>query len=379
MYHPYTNNMNSIKALAITISLPATLLFSSCSHTEGKSENKENVQEEAPVAAISLQKGKLASSLQLPGELIAYQQVDIYAKVSSFVKKLHVDVGTEVSQGQLLATMEAPEISSQLAGAESRIKSQEAVYLASKANYDRLYNTSLTPGTVSKNDLDIAQARMKSDLAQWDAGKAAYREISDNRNYLEIRAPFSGVISARNVSAGAYVGPTGKGSELPLFTLQEQKKLRLVISVPESYTAYLNSSSEVKFNVKAFTGQQFTAKVNRLSGALDARLRSQRIEMDVVNNDKKLLPGMIAEVNIPMDAADSTFLVPKAAVVNSTVNVFVVRVTNGKAERVQVQTGREADGKVEIYGNLNEGDTILAAANEEIREGAELKHVKTGK
>jgi len=379
MYHPYTNNMNSLKALAITISLPAALLFSSCSHTEGKSENKENAQEEAPVAAISLQKGKLASSLQLPGELIAYQQVDIYAKVSSFVKKLHVDVGTEVSQGQLLATMEAPEISSQLAGAESRIKSQEAVYLASKANYDRLYNTSLTPGTVSKNDLDIAQARMKSDLAQWDAGKAAYREISDNRNYLEIRAPFSGVISARNVSAGAYVGPTGKGSELPLFTLQEQKKLRLVISVPESYTAYLNSSSEVKFNVKAFTGQQFTAKVNRLSGALDARLRSQRIEMDVINNDKKLLPGMIAEVNIPMDAADSTFLVPKAAVVNSTVNVFVVRVTNGKAERVQVQTGREADGKVEIYGNLNEGDTILAAANEEIREGAELKHIKTGK
>ncbi|WP_044218539.1 efflux RND transporter periplasmic adaptor subunit [Chitinophaga pinensis] len=371
--------MNSLKALAITISLPATLLFSSCSHTEGKSENKENAQEEAPVAAISLQKGKLASSLQLPGELIAYQQVDIYAKVSSFVKKLHVDVGTEVSQGQLLATMEAPEISSQLAGAESRIKSQEAVYLASKANYDRLYNTSLTPGTVSKNDLDIAQARMKSDLAQWDAGKAAYREISDNRNYLEIRAPFSGVISARNVSAGAYVGPTGKGSELPLFTLQEQKKLRLVISVPESYTAYLNSSSEVKFNVKAFTGQQFTAKVNRLSGALDARLRSQRIEMDVINNDKKLLPGMIAEVNIPMDAADSTFLVPKAAVVNSTVNVFVVRVTNGKAERVQVQTGREAEGKVEIYGNLNEGDTILAAANEEVRDGAELKHVKTGK
>lgn len=380
MYHPYTNNMNSLKALAITISLPATLLFSSCSHTEGKSEKKgENATEETTVAALSLQKGKLTSSLQIPGELIAYQNVDIYAKVSSFIKKLHVDVGSEVSQGQLLATMEAPEISSQLAGAESRIKSQEAVYLASKANYDRLYNTSLTPGTVSKNDLDIAQARMKSDLAQWESGKAAYREISDNRNYLEIRAPFAGIISAKNVSAGAYVGPSGKGSEFPLFTLQEQKKLRLVISVPEAYTSYLSATSEVKFNVKAFTGKSFTAKVNRLSGALDTRLRSQRIEMDVINNDKKLLPGMIAEVNIPMDAADSTFLVPKTAVVNSTVNVFVIRVTNGKAERVQVQTGREADGKVEIYGNLNEGDTILASSNEEIREGAELKHVKIGK
>jgi len=100
----------------------------------------------------------------------------------------------------------------------------------------------------------------------------------------------------------------------------------------------------------------------------------------VINNDKKLLPGMIAEVNIPMNSTDSTFLVPKTAVVNSTVNIFVVRVANGKAERVQVQTGREADGKIEIYGsNLNEGDTIVAAATEELRDGAELKHVKIGK
>ena len=383
MYHPYTNNMNSLKALAITIicSLPATMLLSSCGHTEGKSETTEAAApEEAAVSALSLQKGKLSSSLQIPGELIAYQQVDIYAKVSSFVKKLHVDVGSEVSSGQLLATMEAPEITSQLAGAESRLKAQEAIYLASKANYDRLYNTSLTPGTVSKNDLDIALARQNSDKAQLDAARASYREITDNRNYLEIRAPFSGIISARNVSAGAYVGPTGKGSEFPLFTLQEQKKLRLVISVPEAYTSYLANNSEVKFNVKAFTGQSFTAKVNRLSGALDTRLRSQRIEMDVINNDKKLLPGMIAEVNIPMNGTDSTFLVPKTAVVNSTVNIFVVRVVNGKAERVQVQTGREADGKIEIYGsNLNEGDTIIAAATEELRDGAELKHVKIGK
>lgn len=383
MYHPYTNNMNSLKAIAITIicSLPATMLLSSCSHSEGKSESKETAAaEEVAVPALSLQKGKLSSSLQIPGELIAYQQVDIYAKVSSFVRKLHVDVGSEVSTGQLLATMEAPEITSQLAGAESRLKAQEAIYLASKANYDRLYTTSLTPGTVSKNDLDIALARQNSDKAQLDAARAAYREISDNRNYLEIRAPFSGVISARNVSAGAYVGPTGKGSEFPLFTLQEQKKLRLVISVPEAYTSYLGNNSEVGFNVKAFTGKSFTAKVNRLSGALDSRLRSQRIEMDVINNDKKLLPGMIAEVNIPMNSADSAFLVPRTAVVNSTVNVFVVRVTNGKAERVQVQTGREADGKIEIYGSdLNEGDTIVTAATEELRDGAELKHVKIGK
>jgi membrane fusion protein, multidrug efflux system len=353
------------------------MLLSSCGHSEGKTEKKETTTADAPaVAAVTLQKGKLNSSLRIPGELIAYQQVDIYAKVASFVKKIHVDVGSEVSTGTLLASMEAPELSSQLSGAESRLKSQEAVYLASKSNYDRLHETSLTPGTVSKNDLDIALARQNSDKAQLEAARASYREISDNRNYLEIRAPFSGVISTKNVSTGAYVGPSGKGSEFPLFTLQEQKKLRLVISVPEAYTAYLGNNSEVNFTVRAFTGKTFTAHVNRLAGALDARLRAQRIEMDVPNNDKKLLPGMIAEVSIPMNGADSAFIVPKTAIVNSTMNVFVVRVTNGKAERVTVQSGREVDGNVEIYGILNPGDTIVSVATEELRDGSALKNVK---
>jgi len=376
MYHLCMNSMNNTKSLALT--LVCGLVLSSCGHKEKKTE--ESKQEAVAISAVSLQKGKLSSSLQIPGELIAFQQVDIYAKVSSFVKKLYVDVGSEVSQGQLLASMEAPELSSQLSGAESRLKSQEAVYLASKANYDRLYETSLTPGTVSKNDLDMAQAREKSDKAQLESSRAAFREITDNRNYLEIRAPFSGIVSARNVSAGAYVGPTGKGSEFPILTLQEQKKLRLVISVPEAYTSYLGNNSEVEFTVRAYAGQTFKAKVNRLSGVMDTRLRSQRIEMDVLNNDKKLMPGMIAEVKIPMNTSDSAFLVPKSAVVNSTLKVFVVRVLNGKANQVPVQTGREADGKIEIFSSeLSAGDTIVATATEEVRDGSEIKKVKLDK
>ena len=374
--------MKKNKALATTIllcGLPAVLLFSSCGHTKGEAEKAESTAEVPAIPAISIAKGKLSSSLKLPGELIAFQQVDIYAKVSSFVKKLSVDVGSEVSTGQLLATMEAPELTAQLNAAESRLKSQEAVYLASKANYDRLHTTSLTPGTVSKNDLDQALARQQSDLAQLEAAKANYREIADTRNYLEIRAPFSGVVSARNVSAGAYVGPTGKGSDLPIFTLQEQKKLRLVISVPEAYTSYLGSNSDVKFTVKAFQGKAFTAKVNRLSGALDTRLRSQRIEMDVTNNDKKLLPGMVAEVTIPMNTADSAFILPKSAVVNSTLMVFVVKVVNNKQVRVPVQTGREADGKIEVFGDLKEGDIVLSTATEENRDGADIKKVNVTK
>jgi RND family efflux transporter MFP subunit len=273
--------------------------------------------------------------------------------------------------------MEAPELGSQLAGALSNIKSREAIYLASKANYDRLYETSKTPGTISPNDLEQADARKNSDLAQLDAAKAAYKQITELQGYLQIRAPFDGVITARNVNPGAYVGPSGKGSEAPLFTLQEQKKLRLVISVPEAYTSYLTNKNEVNFTVRALPDQKFKARISRLAGAIDNRLHSQRIEMDVLNNNKKLLPGMVAEVNVPLPSQDSTFIVPKAAVVNSTESVFVIRTVDNKAEWVNVKTGREANGKIEIYGNLNPGDLLLVAPSDEIRNGSKLQNVKT--
>jgi membrane fusion protein, multidrug efflux system len=326
---------------------------------------------------FALQKGRLSSSLQIPGELIAFQQVDLYAKENSFVKKVYVDVGSEVKAGQLLVTMDAPELGSQLSGALSNIKSREAIYLASKANYDRLFETSKTPGTISPNDLEQAAARKDADLAQLQAAKATYSQIAQTQNYLQIRAPFNGIITARNVDPGAYVGPSGKGSDAPLFILQEQKKLRLVISVPEAYTSYLSNKSEVSFTVRALPNQQFKAQVKRLAGAIDNRLRSQRIEMDVINDSKKLLPGMVTEVNLPLPSSDSTFIVPKSAVVNSTESVFVIRVVNSKAEWVQVRAGREANGAIEVYGNLNAGDMIIKAGTDEIRNGSELKNVKT--
>lgn len=374
------NNMKNNRSSLLLLMTPALLaatLFSGCSSSDGADKEKKEHQAAtaektpAPAATFALEKGRLSTTLYVPGELIAFQQVDLYAKENSFVKRLYVDVGSEVREGQLLVTMEAPELASQLASAQSRVKSQEAIYIASKSNYDRLIETSKTPGTISQNDIDQADARRKSDLAQWDAARAAYAEVAETLKYLEIRAPFSGVISARNVNPGAYVGPSGKGSELPLFTLQEQKHLRLVVSVPEAYTGYLTDKDEVKFTTKSRPSEVFHAKVKRLAGALDNRLRAERIEMDVINNDKKLLPGMVAEVNVPLPARDSVFVVPTTAIVNSTERLFVIKVVDHKAQWVDVKKGREENGKTEIYGNnLNEGDTIIKTGSEERRDGS---------
>jgi membrane fusion protein, multidrug efflux system len=367
------NNRSWVSFFGI-IGLWAICLLGSCNSSE---DEAKTVQAQTVVPAVAaapetfiLKKGRMAADLKMPGELIAYQQVDLYAKENSFVKKLYADVGSEVRSGQLLAVMEAPELTSSLSGAQSKLKAQEAIYIASKANFDRLAETSKTPGTISQNDLDQADARQKSDLAQLEAARSAYNEIAETLKYLEIRAPFSGVISARNVNTGAYVGPSGKGSELPLFTLQEQQHLRLVVSVPEASTGYLNTTGTVRFTVKAMPDRSFSARIRRLAGALDDRLRSERVEMDVENKDKKLLPGMVAEVDVPLPAPDSTFIVPSTAVVNSTQRLFVIRVKDGKAEWVDIKKGREENGQTEIYGDLYEGDRLIKMAGEEIRNGS---------
>jgi membrane fusion protein (multidrug efflux system) len=351
---------------------------SSCGSTEKKQEAvvEEQPQKAAVTEVVAAKKGKLSSSLQIPGELIPYQQVEIYAKENSFVKKVLVDVGSEVKQGQLLVSMEAPEINSRISEAQSNLKSLEAIYISSKANYNRLLETSKTPGTISPNDLDQALARVNSEKARLEGAQAAIRSVSATRGYLDIRAPFSGVITARNVNPGAYVGPSGKGSETPMFVLQQQRKLRLVVSVPELYTGLLHEQNVVTFNVKSMPARKYTAQVKRMAGALDERLRSERLEMDVLNNDKSLLPGMYAEVNIPLPAKDSTFVIPKTALVSSPEKVFVIRLVNQKAEWVDVKKGREANDKVEVYGNLNEGDQIIKTATDEIRNGADIKNVK---
>lgn len=357
-----------------------SIAVSSCSGDKKQKEEQEAVmkQESAvdtpTVQTIELTKGKLTSAIQVPGELVPYQQVDLYAKTNAFVKKLLVDVGSQVHAGQVLVTLDAPEVRSQLAEAKARVAQQQAIYLSSKSTYDRFINTAKTPGTIAQNDIDLAAAKKNADMANINAAKSFYSQIAANQDYLQIRAPFDGVVSARNVNIGAYVGPSGKGSDQPLLVVQQQSRLRLVVSIPEMYTAGLTNKDEVEFSVRSMPSQKFKAKVTRLAGALDAKLRAERLEMDVYNKDRKLLPGMYAEVNVPLPSRDSSFIVPKTAVVSSTEKVFVISVDAGHhAKWIDVKKGLETLDSVEIFGKgLIAGARIVLTANDEIREGAKV-------
>ena len=379
MFHcTIMKNLKYRSFIILTVFALGVCLFAACQ--SDKKEKEEQQQQEQQQAAVEtpaviltpVQRGKLSSTITVPGELLPYQQVELYAKVNSYVKGLMVDIGSQVHKGQLLATLEAPEINQQLSTANSHIKQQQSVYFASKATYDRLLNTSKTPGTISQNDLEQAEAKKNSDYANLEAVHSAYKESAANLAYLNIRAPFDGVITTRNVNLGAYVGPGGKGTD-PLFVLQDQQRLRLVVSVPESYTGDLSKKNEVTFTVKSLPNQKFTAKIKRLAGALDEKLRSERLEIDVYNTSKRLLPHMFAEVNVPLPAKDSTFIIPKTAVVTSTERVFVIKVLNHRALWVNVQKGFQSGDMVEVYGDLKLGDQIVKQASDEIRDGSGVK------
>lgn len=377
MFQHITMNITKNKYI-LALTLIALVGLSACSDKKQKEEIAQTEKQEASidtpsVTVVPISRGILNSTITVPGELMPFQEVDIYAKITSYVKKLYVDIGSEVHTGQLLATLEAPELNSQLQAAESRIKQQEAGYFASKATYDRLLNTSKTPGTVSQNDLELAEAKKNSDYANVEAAKSDYKAIEANLSYLQIRAPFDGVVSARNVNLGAYVGPAGKGSDQPIFVIQEQSKMRLVISVPELYTGGLSNKDEVTFSVKSLPNRKFKAQVKRLAGALDDKLRSERLEMDIYNKNKELLPGMYADVDLPVPSRDSAFIVPKTAVVVSTEKVFVIRVNNNKAEWIDVKKGFQSGNNMEIYGDLKPGDKLVAKANDEIRDGQQVR------
>ncbi|MFV5695276.1 efflux RND transporter periplasmic adaptor subunit [Flavobacterium sp. LB3P122] len=357
-----------IKILQSTALFFAALFFLSSCNSNKKVEPVAEI--EPKMETFSLAKAKLTTDLRLPAELSGFSQVDLFAKVTSYVKNLKVDIGSDVKQGQLLIELEAPEISSQLAAAESRLHSQEAIYTASNSTYQRLLETSKVEGTISKNDLELALSKKKSDYAQLAAARAGQREIKIMQNYLQIRAPFNGKVTARNVNTGAYVG---QGAQVPLLTIQDQKKLRLSVSVPEAFTGYLKVGEVITFNVVSLRGETFQAKISRMSGALDLKLRSERVELDVINSDGKLLPGMVAEVLLPLNSKKETFVVPKSAVVNSAEGIFLIKVVNNKAQHIKISLGLEVDDQIEVFSDLlQQNDILLSKANEEIKEGATI-------
>jgi RND family efflux transporter MFP subunit len=336
-----------------------------------------------PVVSKSLDR-----RLSLPGEFAPYQEVAIHAKVTGFVDRVLVDRGSMVKKDELLATLDAPEMKSQLAGAEAQVQALEskraeaqARLLSEQSTYERLKGASATPGAISGNELTIAEKSVDAARAQVhaaesaiQAAQAAAHTIQDMQQYLSVTAPFDGVITARNVHPGALVGPGGDKAEGPMFRLEQNTRLRLIVAVPEVDVSAISTGAHVTFTVPAYPDRTFNGVVSRVSHTMDPKMRAMPVELDVANPRGELAPGMYPTLNWPVHRAKPSLIVPATAVVTTTERTFVIRATNGVAEWVNVSKGALAGpDTIEVIGPLQPGDQIVKRASDEIREGARLK------
>jgi len=362
---------------------------SSCSSNSGSpSANTTTAAQPVPtVDVVKVASHKLSISIRLPGELQPYEVVAVYPKVTAFVDSIRVDRGSIVKSGQLMARLVAPELAAQRAEAQSKLHSAEAQRVEAEAKlasdqgtYERLKAASATPGVVAGNDLEVAQKAVEADHARVDAtresaqaARAALNSITEIEGYLQVRAPFDGVVTERNVHPGALVGPAGSsGAQAPMMRVEQANRLRLVVPIPEKYAAGTVNGAKVEFTVPAFPNQTFSGTVSRIAHAVDVKTRTMPVELDVNNGDRRLSPGMFPEVLWPVRRSEPTLFVPTSAVARTTEATFVVRIRNGNAEWANVSTG-EVEGKlIEVFGDVREGDEVAVRGTDELRPGTRV-------
>ncbi len=313
----------------------------------------------------------LSSSARLPGQLKPFNEVNLFPRVNGFVKQVYVDRGSIVKKGQLLVTLEAPEMQSQVQAADSRYLQAQENATASKEKYQRLKEAATEPGSVSPLDLDNASSRMKADAAIANSERSNVASVRTMLGYLNIRAPFDGMIVQRNISPGALVAP-GKATDQPMLILQDTRKLRLQVDIPEDYVDKVDLKNPVQFTFNAMPGQQHTAKISRSANALGS-MRQEAIEIDVINTNGQLKPGMYAEVHIPMLSGSKSLLIPNTAIVRSTERKYVVAVRNGKAALVDVKEGLAGNDSTEVFGNLKANEKVIINAGDNIRQDDKIK------
>ena len=409
------------------IAIASTCLLASCGEKQNTAENsanpnnKSNAKDESAsakklptVPVVKVQMERLERMLQLPGELLAFQNVPVHAKVEGYVKAINVDRGSIVKKGQQMITIFCPELDEKAKEGAAKLSSAESAYRRSQSSEDstrsklveakarldadqltfqRLQEAAKTPGAVAQNEVDIQQKSVESDKARVDsigqevmgahnlviaeghnvqAARDVLRSLNAMTDYLTIRAPFDGVITERNVHLGSIVAIDSDRTALPMVRIQEKDILRLVVAVPESAVSGTKIGTKIEFNVPAFVGKKFYGVVARPGYALDNSTRTMPVELNVYNSDGQLEPGMFANVDWKVTRPYDTLFVPVSAVDADLKGTFVIRVKDDVTERVPVQRGLAMGNQIEVSGELKQGNMVALKATNELKTGTHL-------
>jgi RND family efflux transporter MFP subunit len=375
------------------------LLITGCNSASDKNVGSSgSSQSEPPTVAVTHPTHEdLSRSLSLTAEFRPYQEVDLHAKVSGYVQQINVDVGDHVKTGDVIATLEIPELEEDLKKADAAILTAQQEVQGAQASFeetDQIYTrlqgaAKDAPGLIAQQDLDTAAAKNRANAAALQGAKQKVVEAQDNADrerammaYSKITAPFDGVVTKRYADTGSLIqaGTASNTQSMPLITLQEQKRLRLDFPVPESAVSSVHVGDPVEVNIVSLK-QTFPATVSRFTQKVDSSTRTMLAEADIDNADFRFTPGMYATVQLVLADKKDALAVPIQTVSTGENPTVLVLDKDHKVAERSVKVGLETSSKAEILSGLSADDDVVMGSRSSIQLGQEAlaKEVDGGK
>jgi RND family efflux transporter MFP subunit len=335
---------------------------------------KETEKNSVPtVAVIRPQAEKPDQELVLPGNVQAYEESPINARTNGYLVRWYKDIGSRVKQGELLAKIDTPEVDQELLQARATRQQVEAQLQLARTSNDRWQNLRQTD-SVSQQEADQQSSMYQQSMANLAAADANVRRLEQMESFKNVYAPFSGVLTKRNVDPGALINAGAGGREL--FDLAKVDPLRVFVSVPQAYAPDIKAGMKAWVSLQEFPGRKFQGSVVRTAEAIDLATRTLLTEVDVPNKDGRLLPGSFGKVHFSVDTGAKKVTVPINAMLFRAegARVAVVR-ADGKVQLRPVSIGRDYGATLEILGGLNLDEQVIINPSDSLEDGQQVRVV----
>ena len=327
------------------------------------------------IAVAKVSREDLYREVTIPAEFRPYQEVELHAKVSGYVDKMNVDFGERVKAGQLLATLEVPELLDELHNAIGTERRAEADAADAHLIYSRLLSVNKTqPNLISQQDLDTAEAKDRAAAAALDAAQADVQKYQTLVGYTSIVAPFDGVVTARYADPGALIqaGTSSDTQSKPLVRVSDNYRLRLDFPVSVDYVKDIHPGDAVEVRVESLGGESFAGTISRFTGKVTETTRTMTSEMEVSNPNLEIVPGMYATVVLKVDKRPQALAVPIEAVALGAKSTVLVVNANHEIEQRAVTLGIETPAKYEVLSGLQEGDLVMIGHPSGVQAGEKV-------
>ncbi|MBV8213106.1 MAG: efflux RND transporter periplasmic adaptor subunit [Verrucomicrobia bacterium] len=338
--------------------------------TEKLEQQANQAASEQTVSVVKPERLATGVSVELPGQTQAYVQAPVFAQTSGYLKKWYFDIGAQVKAGDILGEIDTPQVDQQLNQSKATLKEAQAALDLSRVTYRRDQDL-LQRRVIAQQDFDTAASDLGVKQATVNADEAAVLSLQALEDFKTVKAPFDGIVTARNTDIGALVN---SGSGNPLFIVAQVKPLRVYINVPENMAqdVAVGASAELRFN--EFPGREFTGKVVRTAGAIDPNSRTLLTEVDVPNESGELFPGAYTQVRLVTGSNNRSVLVPANTLLFRSEGAAVGVVDqNNVVELKKIKIGRDLGNQLEVTQGVGPDDRIIINPPDSLAAGQKVK------